>query len=96
VIRFLGGWITFVDRTETERTAYEYRVSLRHVERTQQNPYGLVVSSVEQAEIAPTSQSKRLTHPGGIPVWPRVLLAERKAESGQPADIVVWSEKLVA
>jgi hypothetical protein len=53
VIRFLGGEITFVDRTETERTAYEYRFSLRHVEITQQNPYGLVVSLVEQAEIAP-------------------------------------------
>ena len=51
VIRFLGERITYVGRTETERKAYQYRVTLRYVERTQQNPYGLVVSSVEQNEI---------------------------------------------
>ena len=37
-----------VGRTETERKPFQYRVTLLHVERTQQNPYGLVVSSVEQ------------------------------------------------
>jgi hypothetical protein len=66
VIRLLGERITYVDRTETERKAYQYRVSLRHVERTQQNPYGLVVGSVEQAEIPPASQSKDCTAR-----WPR-------------------------
>ena len=49
-------------RTETERKPYQYRVILRYVERTQQNPYDLVVSSVEQTEIPaasfPNSQSK--------------------------------------
>ena len=51
VIRFLGERITYVGRTETERKPYQYRVTLRYVERTQQNPYGLVVSSVEHADI---------------------------------------------
>jgi hypothetical protein len=51
VIRFLGERITYVGRTETEKKPYQYRVSLRYVERTQQNPYGLVVSSLEQNEI---------------------------------------------
>lgn len=50
VIRFLGERITYVGRTETERKTYQYRVTLRHVERTQQNPYGLVVTSVEHGE----------------------------------------------
>lgn len=50
VIKFLGDRITYVGRTETERKAYQYRITLRFVERTQQNPYGLVVSSVEQNE----------------------------------------------
>jgi TraE protein/type IV secretory system VirB8-like protein len=62
VIRFLGERITYVGRTETERKVYQYRVALRQVERTQQNPYGLVVSSVEQNEIpapsGPNPQSK--------------------------------------
>jgi TraE protein/VirB8 protein len=62
VIRFLGERITYVGRTETDRKAYQYRVTLRYVERTQQNPYGLVVSSVEQTEIPaasfPNPQSK--------------------------------------
>jgi hypothetical protein len=62
VIRFLGERITYVGRTETERKVYQYRVALRQVERTQQNPYGLVVSSVEQNEIpapsVPNPQSK--------------------------------------
>jgi hypothetical protein len=51
VVRFLGEKITYVGRTETERKPYQYRVSLRYVERTQQNPYGLIVSSFEQGEI---------------------------------------------
>ena len=55
VIRFLGERITYVGRTETERKAYQYRVTLRYVERTQQNPYGLVVTSVEQTE--PSAES---------------------------------------
>ena len=50
VIRFLGERLTYVGRTETERKPYQYRLTLRYVERTQQNPYGLVVSSVEQNE----------------------------------------------
>lgn len=50
VVRFLGERITYVGRTETERKPYQYRVSLRYVERTQQNPYGLVVSAMEQNE----------------------------------------------
>jgi hypothetical protein len=50
VVRFLGERITYVGRTETERKPYQYRVTLRYVERTQQNPYGLVVNSIEQNE----------------------------------------------
>jgi hypothetical protein len=57
-----GERITYVGRTETERKPYQYRVTLRYVERTQQNLYGLVVSSVEQNEILtgslPNPQSK--------------------------------------
>ncbi len=52
VVKFLGERVTYVGRTETERKAYQYRVTLRYVERTQQNPYGLVVNSVEQNELA--------------------------------------------
>jgi hypothetical protein len=51
VVRFIGERITYVGRTESERKPHQYRVTLRHVERTQQNPYGLVVNSVEQTEI---------------------------------------------
>ena len=51
MVRFLGERITYVGRTETERKPFQYRVTLPQVERTQQNPYGLVVSSVEQYEI---------------------------------------------
>jgi type IV secretory pathway component VirB8 len=58
VVRFTGERITYVGRTETERKPYQYRVSLRYVERTQQNPYGLVVSSVEQAELSATRSEK--------------------------------------
>ncbi len=50
VVRFTGERIIYVGRTETERKPYQYRVTLRYVERTQQNPYGLVVNSVEQTE----------------------------------------------
>ena len=50
VVRFLGERITYVGRTGTESKVYQYRVILCHVERTQQNPYGLVVSSAEQNE----------------------------------------------
>src|SRR6266496_137551 len=50
VFRFLGERIPHVGRTETERKPFQYRVTLRYVERTQQNPYGLVVISVEQNE----------------------------------------------
>ena len=62
MVRFLGERIIYVGRTETERKAYQYRLTLRYMERTQQNPYGLVVSAVEQNEIPaasfPNPQSK--------------------------------------
>ena len=58
VVRFLGERITYVGRTETERKPYQYRLTLRYVERTQQNPYGLVVSSVEQTELSATRSEK--------------------------------------
>jgi hypothetical protein len=50
VVRFTGERITYIGRTETERKPYQYRLILRFVERTQQNPYGLMISSVEQTE----------------------------------------------
>ena len=63
VIRLIGERITYVGRTETERKPHHYRITLRYVERTQQNPYGLIVSSVEQnevrAESSPSKSSKR-------------------------------------
>ena len=55
LVRFLGERITYIGRTETERKPFQYRVTLQHVERSQQNPYGLVVSSVEQNEITTAS-----------------------------------------
>jgi hypothetical protein len=55
LVRFLGERITYVGRTETERKPYQYRLTLRHIERTHQNPYGLVVSPVEQNEILAAS-----------------------------------------
>jgi TraE protein/VirB8 protein len=62
VVRFTGERLTYVGRTETERQPFQCRVTLQHVERTQQNPYGLVVSAVEQTEIPaashPNPQSK--------------------------------------
>ena len=45
-------------RTETERKPYQYRLTLHFVERTQQNPYGLVVKSVEQTELSATRSEK--------------------------------------
>jgi hypothetical protein len=55
--------MTYVGRTETERKPYQYRLTLHYVERTQQNPYGLVVSAVEQAEAStespPSKKSER-------------------------------------
>ncbi len=56
VVRFTGERITYVGRTETERKPFQYRVTLQHVERTQQNPYGLVVSVVEDADISKTGR----------------------------------------
>ncbi len=58
VVRFVGERITYVGRTETERKPYQYRVTLQHVERTQPNPYGLVVSSVEQTELSAMRNEK--------------------------------------
>lgn len=50
VVRFTGERLTYVGRTETEKKPFQYRVTLQHVERTQQNPYGLIVSFVEQSD----------------------------------------------
>jgi len=58
VVKFLGERITYVGRTETERKPYQYRLTLRYVERTQQNPYGLVVNSVEQTELSAKRNEK--------------------------------------
>ena len=62
IIQFTGERITYVGRTETERRPFQYRVTLQHVERTQQNPYGLVVSSVEQNEISAPSSPNPLSN----------------------------------
>ena len=51
VVGFTGERITYVGRTETERKPFRYRVTLQHVERTQQNPHELVVSLVKQGEL---------------------------------------------
>lgn len=56
VVGFLGERLTYVGRTETERKPYQYRLVLRYVERTQQNPYGLVVSAVQQNELTSEKQ----------------------------------------
>ena len=58
VVGFLGERITYVGRTEMERKPYQYRVTLQHVARTQQNPYGLVVSSIEQNDVPSTPSPK--------------------------------------
>jgi hypothetical protein len=50
VVRFTGERLTYLGRTETERKPFQYRVTLQHVERIPQNPYGLVVSAIEQNE----------------------------------------------
>jgi hypothetical protein len=50
VVRFTGERLTYVGRTETERKSFQYRITLQHVEHTQQNPYGLVVSAIEQPD----------------------------------------------
>jgi hypothetical protein len=87
VVRFLGERITYVGRTETERKPYQYRLTLRFVERTQQNPYGLVVSSVEQTATAtasaPYPQSK-ISPPHGIPARPSRFSAKRGCNSANP------------
>jgi hypothetical protein len=62
VVRFLGERITYVGRTETERKPYQYRVTLRFVERTQQNPYGLVVVSLDHGE-PPADRSGTVSAP---------------------------------
>jgi hypothetical protein len=62
VIRFLGERITYVGRTETERKPYQYRLTLRFVERTQQNPYGLVVASLDHGE-PPADRSGTVSAP---------------------------------
>ncbi|MFB3121211.1 MAG: TraE/TraK family type IV conjugative transfer system protein [Candidatus Binatia bacterium] len=50
VVKFLGERVTYVGRTETERKPYQFRVSIRNVESTHENPYGLLVTSVEQTD----------------------------------------------
>jgi hypothetical protein len=62
VVRFLGERMTYVGRTETERKPYQYRLALRYVERTQQNPYGLVVSSMEHGERLVERRGRELDH----------------------------------
>ena len=46
---------TCVGRTETERKPYQFRVSIRNVESTHENPYGLIVTSVEQGKLPQAS-----------------------------------------
>ena len=50
VVKFLGERVTYVGRTETERKPYQFRVTIRNVESTHENPYGLLVTSVEQGK----------------------------------------------
>ncbi len=50
VVKFLGERVTYVGRTETERKPYQFRLSIRNVESTHENPYGLLVTSVEQTD----------------------------------------------
>ncbi|MFQ5902461.1 MAG: hypothetical protein ACE5JO_02110 [Candidatus Binatia bacterium] len=54
LVKFLGERVTYVGRTETERKPYQFLVTIRNVESTQQNPYGLLVTSVEQGELGQT------------------------------------------
>ncbi|MFQ5902454.1 MAG: hypothetical protein ACE5JO_02075 [Candidatus Binatia bacterium] len=58
VVKFLGERVTYVGRTETERKPYQFRLSIRNVESTHENPYGLVVTSVEQGDV-PVNQAQR-------------------------------------
>jgi len=55
VVKFLGERVTYVGRTETERKPYQFRVSIRNVESTHENPYGLLVTSVEQGKLPQAS-----------------------------------------
>ncbi|MCZ6906780.1 MAG: TraE/TraK family type IV conjugative transfer system protein [Deltaproteobacteria bacterium] len=55
VVKFLGERVTYVGRTETERKPYQFRVSIRNVESTHENPYGLIVTSVEQGKLLQAS-----------------------------------------
>jgi len=61
----LNNVLDFVGRTETERKPFQYRVTLQHVERTQQNPYGLVVRSVEQRDLFRSAITGVLPGPSG-------------------------------
>jgi hypothetical protein len=73
VVRFTGERITYVGQTETERKPYQYRVTLQHVERTQQNPYGLVVSAIDQndhlGKIASHQSRTKIAKLSYDPVW---------------------------
>ncbi|MFQ5849854.1 MAG: TraE/TraK family type IV conjugative transfer system protein [Candidatus Binatia bacterium] len=51
VVKFLGEKVTYVGRTETERKPYRFQLTLHTVESTHENPYGLLVTSVEQREV---------------------------------------------
>ncbi len=51
VVSFLGERLTYVGRTETERKPYQFRVSIRNVESTHENPYGLLVTSVKHGDV---------------------------------------------
>ena len=50
MVKFLGERVTYVGRTETERKPYQFRVSIRNVESTHENLYGLLVTSVEKTD----------------------------------------------
>jgi len=51
VVKFLGERLTYVGRTETERKPYQFWVSIRNVESTHENPYGLLVTSVKHGDV---------------------------------------------
>ena len=55
MVKFLGERVTYVGRTETERKPYQFRVSIRNVESTHENPYGLIVTGIEQSEASAQS-----------------------------------------
>ena len=65
VVSFLGERVTYVGRTETERKPYQFRVTIQNVESTHENPYGLLVTSLEQEE-APVSPTE---HQESKAVW---------------------------